>query len=74
MNDEKALEYQQVAGLLCMDIDVLAEIAEDPDITLEDLLWQIKDLQEKKDDMITNKESRESRYAAVALITSLGTM
>lgn len=65
---EKALEYQQVAGLLCMDIDVLVDCCECEGMTTDDMLWQIRDLRDKKDEMIRDKEARESRYAAAAML------
>lgn len=71
MSDEaKAEEYQQVAALLCLDIDLLAE-AIDENTSREDLLWWLNDLVEKKNDMISNTASRESRYTASAMLFSL---
>jgi Fe-S oxidoreductase len=63
----KAIEYQQVAGLLCMDIDILVDVC-DSDMPVEDILWQIRDLRDKKDEMIRDKVARESRYAAAAML------
>lgn len=71
MSDEtKAEEYQQVAALLCLDIDLLAE-AIDENTSREDLLWWLNDLVEKKNDMISDAASRESRYVASSMIFSL---
>ena len=68
---EKAIEYQQVAGLLCLDIDVLVDVCESDGMTAEDMLWQIRDLRDKKDEMIRDKSSRESRYAAAAMLLAV---
>lgn len=65
---EKAIEYQQVAGLLCLDIDVLADVCEADGMTAEDMLWHIRDLRSKKDEMIRNKAAREGRYVAAAVL------
>lgn len=69
---EKATEYQQVCALLCQDVDVCYEIAHsttNPDG--KKLQAQIDLLHEHKQDMITNKESRERRYAAALALYSL---
>lgn len=68
---EKAWEYQQVAGLLCQDIDLLVDMCDDEKITKEEMLWFVKDLQRAKDEMISNKESRDSRYAAAYFLASI---
>ncbi len=68
---EKAWEYQQVAGLLCQDIDLLVDICDDEKITKEEMLWHIKHLQKGKNEIITNKKSRDSRYAAASLLASI---
>jgi hypothetical protein len=67
---EKAWEYQQVAGLLCQDIDVLVTICES-DATREEIIWHIKDLQKGKDEIIENKKLRDSRYAAASFLASI---
>jgi len=67
---EKAWEYQQVAGLLCLDIDLLVNVCRS-DMSKEEMLWQIKDLQEKKDEIIRNKDARESRYQAAYFLSNL---
>ena len=67
---EKAWEYQQVAGLLCMDIDLLDKCV-DESMSKEEIIWQVRDLVEKKNDMITNKESRDDRYSAAAFLVFL---
>lgn len=69
-NHQQASEYQQVAGLLCMDIDVLVDCCESDGMTAEKMLWHIRDLKQKKDEMISNKKARESRYAAAAFLVA----
>jgi len=68
---EKAWEYQQVAGLLCEDIDLLVDLCDDEKITKEEMLCFIKDLQKTKDLIISDKESRDSRYAAAYFLASI---
>lgn len=67
MNNEKAIEYQQVAALLSLDIDVLCEFL-DSDITVEELKAQIILLKENRDSMIADPEVRKRRYNAAAMI------
>ena len=68
---EKAIEYQQVAGLLCMDIDLLVDCCECDGMTKDDMLWQIRDLRDKKDEITVDKEAREGRYTAAAMLFSV---
>jgi hypothetical protein len=68
---EKAREYQEVAGLLCIDIDMLSDLAAMPDVTYERLRLGIERLKEKKDQVITDAETRERRYAACEALYSL---
>ena len=65
---EKAVEYQQVAGLLCLDIDVLVKVCEADGMTAEEMLWHIRDLRDKKNEMIRDKKVREGRYAAATML------
>lgn len=71
MTDDKAIEYQQVAALTCLDIDLLADIAEDKSMTADQLRDQIVHLKELKDKLISDKADRESRYSAACMIFSL---
>lgn len=71
VSQEKAIEYQQVAGLVCMDIDLLWDIVNDEDITKEEILLQIKTLVDDKNEIIANKEVRERKWAAANLLFSL---
>ena len=63
-------EFQQVAALLCLDIDILEECIDDS-MSKEDILWQVRDLIDKKNDMINNEESRNSRYSAASMLMRL---
>jgi len=65
---EKAEEYQQVAALVCMDIDTLLEISQQPENTVKDLQDQIALLHEMKEDIIKNPEKRKSRYNAACAL------
>ena len=67
IDQEKALEYKQVAGLLCMDIDILADIVESG-VCGPDMRWHIRDLVSKKNKMISDKRERENRYSAAELV------
>jgi len=65
---EQAWEYQQVAGLLCLDIDVLVTVCEAKGTTAEEMLWQIRDLRDKKNKIISDKVTRQNRYAAASML------
>ena len=68
ITQEKALEYQQVAALACLDIDLLSDICEQEDMTLERLKAQIRLVKGNKDDMISDPRSRNKRYTAATLV------
>jgi hypothetical protein len=63
-------EFQQVAALLTLDIDLLNDVA-DEQKTAEELLWLIRDLVAKKNDMVENADSRNNRYAAAEAVYGL---
>ena len=63
-------EYQQVAALLCMDIDLLDDCV-DGSTSKEDLLWFIRDLVDKKNDMINDEKSRQNRFSCARLLMGL---
>jgi len=71
MTPEKALEYQQVAALVCEDIEILVDIASNPNKTAEQLRAQIKLLKEQKDKLIADREHREMRYNAACVLYSI---
>lgn len=67
----KVTEYQQVAALLCKDIDAIALAVESKPELATGL---VKKLKEGKDKVISDKEHRESRYnAAWSLINNYNT-
>lgn len=69
---EKAKEYQQVAALLSMDLDLLYEIAHEatnPDA--KKLIGHIELLHSNKEKMISDKEVRQRRYYAAAMLFRL---
>jgi len=59
-------EYQQIAGLVCLDIDLLARVAESEKWDEKDLRNMIFQLKKKKDELISDAKVRESRYNAVS--------
>lgn len=68
ISQESAQEYREVAGLVCLDLDMLLEMAKDSSCTKEDLIWHIKNTHEKKDNAIKNKKDRQWRYQAAQVI------
>lgn len=61
-------EYQQVAALLAMDIDILATVAEDNSHDANFLQAMIFRLKKNKDLLITDDKHREMRYNATAKV------
>jgi hypothetical protein len=61
-------EYQQVAAIACMDIDILAKVAESDRWTADDLREMIFRLKKQKDLLITDAKVREMRYNATKMI------
>lgn len=68
---DKAVEYQQVAGLLCLDIDLMADCCNESDMTKEEILWHVNDLVKKKNLYTTNKEEREKQYTLTAMLFNI---
>ena len=64
-------EYKQVAALVCIDIDVLAAMAENKDYNLKDLRGFINLTKQRKDLIISNPETREARYNASCAVFSV---
>ncbi len=64
ISQDKALEFMQVAALVCLDLDLLAEVAEDDDLTVDELRKQIKYVAGKKDKIIADPVERQQRYGA----------
>ncbi len=61
-------EYQEVATLLAMDIDILAQVAERDNWTAEDLRNLIFRLKKNKDLLITDDAHRNMRYNATTAV------
>lgn len=53
---------------MCMDLDVLAEVANDRTLTIDELRDQIRLVHEQKDELTRNAEVRQSRYSSAAMI------
>jgi hypothetical protein len=68
---DQAQEYREVAAIVCLDIDVLADIAEWKDMTLERLQAQVRHLKETKEKTISDPEGRRKRYASLSWLFSL---
>jgi hypothetical protein len=65
---DKAREYRQVAALVCSDLDLLLDISEQPDMTLERLRSQVKYVHGLKEQTIGDAKSRQRRYSASCLV------
>jgi len=61
-------EYQEVAALLAMDIDILAQVADSREWTAEDLKELIIRLKKNKDLLITDDKHRKMRYNATSQV------
>lgn len=68
ITQEEAEEYQQVAALVCMDLDILLECANCGDMTAEELVAQIRHAHEQKESMTADPKIRQSRYEAASII------
>jgi hypothetical protein len=68
---EKALEYKQVSALVCLDLDILYDISQDPNETLEGLREQIKYVYDMKELAIKDAKGRKERYDASSMLFSL---
>ena len=63
-------EYQEVAAITCMDIDILAKVAEDDRWTKEDLKELIFRLKKNKDKLISDDTHRKMRYNAFSTVVN----
>ncbi len=62
-------EYQMVAALVCMDIDIICRTAErKPEMALE----AIRKLKERKDKIVNDEEHRKMRYGATCSVFNIG--
>jgi hypothetical protein len=70
MTEEKAVEYMQVAGIVCLELDILAESAERDDLTLDQLRRMVKRGYENKERAINDAAHRAMRWNALKLVFS----
>lgn len=64
-------EYQEVAALLAMDIDILARIVDSDSHDADTLRQYIMQLKQQKDQIITDEKYRKMRYDATSAIMNL---
>lgn len=67
-------EYQEVAAIVCMDVDLLATVAENESLDADFLRGSIKLLKEKKDAVINDPKSRSMRYSSMQNVLSVAVM
>lgn len=68
ISQDKALEYRQVAAIVCMDLDLLADIAGDESLSLEDLRKQVQYVHSKKEELINDPDVRARRFGAASMV------
>jgi len=59
-------EYQQVAAIVCMDVDILAKVTDNSEWTAEELKTFIIRLKKNKDLLISDDAHRKMRYNAIS--------
>ena len=65
---DKAFEYQQVAALLAMDIEVFSKTVEhNPEMAKD----AIEELAKRRERILTDKEYRDMRYGAASTLAGL---
>lgn len=64
-------EHKQIAALTCMDIDILARVAESEQWDAKDLREFIFRLKKQKDLLVTDANVRETRYNAASNIHNI---
>ena len=65
-------EYQQVAAIVCSDIDILAEVAKLNQWTVDDFRGLITRLKDKKDLLVMDAKVREMRYNSILAVHNTG--
>lgn len=65
---DKASEYQEVAALVCNDLDLLLEVAKDPIISADSLRRQIEFFHAQKEMYINDPKHRCRMYEAACLV------
>lgn len=68
---EKFDEYQQVAAITCLDLDLLKDLADDSTITLKELKDYIIHIHEQKEKMVADGGARINRFNTSALLFRL---
>ena len=68
---ERCAEYQQVAALISLDLDLLAIVSRRKNITVDELRKHIQFTIEKRDDLVNNAELREQRYRMAEMLLKL---
>jgi hypothetical protein len=70
---EQSFEYQQVAALLAFEIELQGDVLENDkdDLTREDLIQIIENLVNFREKVIGDKEYREQKWQAMAMIFNL---
>jgi hypothetical protein len=61
-------EYKEVAAIVCLDVDLLLDIASDKALTADELREQIQLVHEQKEQAIYQPSVRRSRYSAAAML------
>lgn len=61
-------EYQQVAALACHQIDLLAEIANNPNLSADELRQHIEYAVKWKDEITTDAKTRRRRYESICML------
>lgn len=69
--NEKCIEYQQVAALISLDLDLLHSVSNRQDLTLDDLREHIAYTIEKRDEAVSNAEARKQRYHMTSMLLNL---
>jgi len=64
-------EYQEVAAIVCMDIDILAKVADNGEWTAEELKTFIIRLKKNKDQLISDDTHRKMRYNATSQVFNI---
>lgn len=61
-------EFQQVAAIVCHDIDILAKVIESKKWTAKDLTIMVNRLKNQKDLAISDAKDRNVRYNALTVV------
>jgi len=64
-------EHKQVAAIVCMDIDIMAKVAENESLDADFLRGYMKMIKEKKDEVVNDPKKRELRFNAMCIINEI---